>query len=260
MLDLAAAAWACAAVLGVAALFWLLSFARNDVGIVDSLWPLMFLLMVGVYQDLAPVPGPRVWLVLVLVAVWALRLSLHLTVRNYGQPEDRRYRAMRHNNEPHFGLKSLYLVFGLQAALAGFIAMPLLVASSAPAPLSWLDVVGVALWLIGMFFEVVGDFQLARFRAEPSNAGRVLDTGLWRFTRHPNYFGEFLVWWGYFTVALAAGGWWTLLSPLVMSALLLRVSGVTLLERDIGERRPGYASYARRTNAFLPGPPRVLPE
>lgn len=257
MLDTAAAGWAFVVVLTVAVSFWLVSIVRNDVSIVDSLWSLMFLLMLGVYETLAETSGPRPWLVLVLVTIWALRLSVYITHRNHGEPEDHRYREIRRNNEPHFRFKSLYIVFGMQAALAGFIALPLLVAASAVSPLGWLDFLGVALWLVGMFFEVLGDFQLARFRADMNNRGRVLDAGLWRFTRHPNYFGEFLVTWGYFLLALAAGGWWAVLSPLLMSLLLLKVSGVALLERSIGQRRPEYTDYIRRTNAFFPGPPRV---
>ena len=191
---------------------------------------------------------------MLLVAAWALRLSIFITVRNHGEPEDHRYRTIRKNNEPHFRFKSLYIVFGFQAVLAGFIAVPLLVAMSASSPLGWLDLLGVALWLIGMYFEVVGDFQLASFKANPANRGKVLDAGLWRYTRHPNYFGEFTLWWGYFLLAVAAGGWWTVLSPALMSLLLLKVSGVALLERDISNRRPDYVEYVRRTNSFLPGP------
>jgi steroid 5-alpha reductase family enzyme len=127
---------------------------------------------------------------------------------------------------------------------------------SGDAPLGWLDAAGVALWLGGMFFEVVGDNQLKEFRVDTGNEGKVLDTGLWRYTRHPNYFGECVLWWGFFLLAVAAGGWWTILSPLLMTVLLLRVSGVALLEKDIAERRPAYADYIRRTNAFLPGPAR----
>jgi steroid 5-alpha reductase family enzyme len=151
----------------------------------------------------------------------------------------------------------LYIVFGLQAVLAGVIAVPLLAAVSGTAALGLLDAIGACLWLIGMFFEVVGDHQLARFKADADNRGKVLDKGLWRFTRHPNYFGEFAIWWGYFFFALAAGGWWAIFSPVLMSFLLLRVSGVALLERSISERRPEYVDYVRRTNAFFPGPPRV---
>jgi steroid 5-alpha reductase family enzyme len=125
--------------------------------------------------------------------------------------------------------------------------------------LGWLDALGLSLWLLGMFFEVVGDAQLARFKADPDNRGKVLNSGLWRYTRHPNYFGEFTLWWGFFCFALAAGGWWTVASPLLMSFLLLKVSGVAMLEKDIGERRPAYADYIRNTNAFFPGPPRSSP-
>jgi steroid 5-alpha reductase family enzyme len=197
----------------------------------------------------------RGWLVLALTAVWALRLSLHITIRNHGASEDRRYQAIRRNNQPGFAWKSLYIVFGLQALLAWIIAMPLAAAMSSPGPLGWLDAIAAAAWLVGMVFEVVGDAQLARFRADPGNRGEVLDRGLWRWTRHPNYFGECLLWWGFFGFALAAGAWWTVFSPILMTFLLLRVSGVTLLEQDIGERRPAYADYIRRTSAFVPWPP-----
>jgi len=255
MLDVTTFGLAFAVVLAGAFVFWLVSLVRNDVSIVDSLWSLMFLLMLGVYQYVSDTTGPRQWLVLILVAVWALRLSVYITVRNHGQPEDARYQAIRRNNEPNFRFKSLYIVFALQAVLAAFIALPLLVAFTGATPLGWLDALGVALWLTGMFFEVFGDAQLARFRANGQNSGNVLDTGLWRYTRHPNYFGEFTLWWGYYCLAAAAGGWWTILSPLLMSFLLLRVSGVALLEKDIGQRRPQYADYIRRTNAFFPGRP-----
>ena len=257
MLDVSAAGWAFVAVFAAAVCVWMVSLVRNDVSIVDSLWSLMFLLMLGVYSVLADTFGPRLLLILVLVATWALRLSIFIAVRNHGEPEDSRYVEIRRNNEPHFRFKSLYIVFGLQAVLAGFISLPLLVAASAASALGWLDFAGVTLWLIGMYFEVIGDWQLARFKADPLNSGKVLDTGLWRYTRHPNYFGEFTIWWGYFAVALSAGGWWTVLSPLLMTFLLLKVSGVALLEKSIGERRPEYARYVRETNAFFPGPPQI---
>ena len=235
---------------------WLYSLRRDDVSGVDSLWSLMFLAVAATYFVAAAETGSRAVLVLVLAAAWSLRLSWYITRRGHGTEEDHRYQAIRANNEPGFRYKSLYIVYGLQGALAWFIAMPLVVAMSGGAPLGWLDLAGVTLWLGGMFFEVVGDRQLRQFRADPANAGKVLDTGLWRYTRHPNYFGECVLWWGFFLLALAAGGWWTVLSPLLMTVLLLRVSGVALLEKDIAERRPEYAEYVRRTNAFLPGPAR----
>jgi steroid 5-alpha reductase family enzyme len=163
---------------------------------------------------------------------------------------------MRRRNNPGFAWKSLYLVFGLQAILAWLIAMPLMAAVAGATPVGPLDYAGIALWALGMIFEAVGDWQLARFKADPANRGKVMDRGLWRYTRHPNYFGESCLWWGYYLLAVAAGGWWTLFSPVLMTFLLLRVSGVALLEKDIGERRPAYRDYMRRTNAFIPGPVR----
>jgi steroid 5-alpha reductase family enzyme len=216
----------------------------------------MFLLMLGDYMALADVGGPRAWAVLLMVAVWAIRLSAFITIRNHGQPEDHRYQTIRANNEPNFGFKSLYIVFGLQAVLAGVIAIPLLVGASGTASVGWLDYAGVALWTIGMYFEVVGDNQLKRFRDDENNRGKVLDTGLWALTRHPNYFGEFTLWWGYYCLALSAGGWWTIFAPLLMTVLLLKVSGVSLLESNIKERRPAYADYIKNTNAFFPGLPK----
>ena len=255
MLDWSAYGWSFTAILLVAIAFWVVSLIRNDVSIVDSLWSLMFLVMLGLYTSMGDEIGARAWLVLLMVAIWAIRLSSFISIRNHGEPEDHRYQTIRKNNEPNFRFKSLFIVFGLQAALAGFIALPLLVAASDTAPLGWLDFAGVALWLVGMFFEVVGDQQLKKFRTDPNNQGQVLETGLWKFTRHPNYFGEFTLWWGYFCFALAAGGWWTLASPLLMSVLLLKVSGVALLESSIKERRPAYARYIKSTNAFFPGTP-----
>jgi steroid 5-alpha reductase family enzyme len=248
---------ALALLIGTATLTWALSVLLRDVGIVDSMWSIFFLLAALVYAASDAPAGPRQVILVTLVAIWSLRLAVYLTWRNWGEPEDRRYVEIRRRNEPGFTFKSLYLVFWLQAILALLISMPLYAAITGPAALGVIDFLGIALWCIGLFFESVGDLQLARFKSDPGNAGRVLDTGLWRYTRHPNYFGDFCVWWGFFLLALSAGGWWTILSPVLMSVLLLRVSGVTLLEKDISERRPAYADYIARTNAFFPGPPRV---
>jgi steroid 5-alpha reductase family enzyme len=246
------------AVLAVfAALGWLLSLPLRNVSIVDSLWSLMFLLAAVTYAVGQAAPGPRAWLVIALVTVWSLRLAGYITWRNRGHGEDFRYQKIRANNEPGFAFQSLYIVFGLQAGLAWVISLPLLAAINSSAPLGWLDGAGAALWLVGMVFEAGGDWQLARFKADPASRGKVLDSGLWRYTRHPNYFGDFCVWWGLFLIALAGGGWWSLAGPLMMSFLLLKVSGVALLEKDIGERRPAYRDYVRRTNAFFPGSPRA---
>ena len=244
-----------AAVLSVAVVTWLVSVARRDVSIVDSLWSLMILFCLLAYVVLADESGPRTVLLIVLATVWAVRLSAHITIRNHGEPEDRRYQAIRQNNQPFFEWKSLYIVFLFQGFLAWVVCLPVVAAVAGQTPLGPLDLAGVALWSAGMFFEVVGDYQLMRFRNSDHTENEVLDTGLWRYTRHPNYFGEALVWWGFYLFALSAGAWWTILAPMLMTFLLVRVSGVAMLEKDIAGRRPAYRDYIRRTNAFLPGRP-----
>ena len=240
----------------VALIVWLLSIYKRDVSIVDSLWPLLFLLLGLSYATAAQPPTARTLLILGLLAVWALRLSLYITWRNWGHEEDRRYQAIRARNEPHFALKSVYLIFVLQALMAWVISLPVHGAVMSGRDLGVLDVLGTALWLLGFIFEAGGDWQLARFKANPANRGAVMDRGFWRLTRHPNYFGDFCVWWGVYLIAASGGAWWSFIGPVLMSVLLMRVSGVTLLEKDMSERRPQYADYVRRTNAFFPGPPK----
>lgn len=237
---------------------WLVSLRRRDVSIVDSTWPWLILAPAVVTVLLWPEPGPRSIVALALGGLWALRLSAHITWRHRGQPEDHRYQAIRRRNQPHFEWKSLYLVFGLQAVLAWIVALPLMASVTRPAPWQLLDVAGIALFLFGFAFEAIADTQLELFKADPANRGKVMDRGLWRYSRHPNYFGEFCLWWGLWLLAAAAGAWWTVLSPLLISVLLLKVSGVTLLEGDIAERRPGYNEYMRRTSAFVPRRPQPL--
>jgi steroid 5-alpha reductase family enzyme len=237
---------------------WALSLGKRNVAIVDSLWSLMFVLAASVYalSDASHI-GPRGVLLLSLLTLWALRLSIYITWRNWGLGEDRRYQAIRARNAPHFACKSFYLVFALQAVLAWLISLPLLGSLLSAAPLGIGDFAGAALWLMGMIFEAGGDWQLARFKAHPLNQGRIMDQGLWRFTRHPNYFGDFCVWWGFYLMAVSAGAWWSVTGPVLMSALLLRVSGVPILEKDMAARRPQYVDYIRRTNAFFPGMPKT---
>lgn len=243
-------------ILGVGIMSWLFSIVKKDVSFVDSLWSLFFLIAAAVFAYGAQPLSVRGQLVLVLVAVWALRLSIYITARNWGEREDYRYQTIRANNEPGFAFKSLYIVFGLQGLLAWLVALPLLPAIASDNGLNAIDVAAAILWLVGFVFEAGGDYQLSRFKANEENKGRVLDTGLWRFTRHPNYFGDFCIWWSFYLFAISAGGWWSIVSPIVMSLLLLKVSGVAMLERTIGKRRPEYAEYVQRTNAFFPGPRR----
>lgn len=243
---------------GLCAMFllWLLSLRLRNASIVDIWWGPGFAALACLAYALAE-RGHL--LVTVLTSVWGLRLGAYLFWRNAGHGEDPRYQAMRRHHGERFPWVSLGTVFALQGVLQWFVALPVLVAQArgAPGELGELARVGTLFFCVGFAFETVGDWQLARFKADPANRGAVMDRGLWRYTRHPNYFGDFCVWWGLFFVCLeSSGAVYTLASPLLMSFLLLRVSGVPMLERSIAKRRPGYAEYQRRTNAFFPSPPR----
>jgi len=231
---------------------WSLSLKDNNVTVVDSLWAMFFLIATAVTFSLQTAPSQRAYLVLCLVAIWACRLSIYLHLRNHHKPEDLRYQAIRARNQPNFRYKSIYLVFLLQAFLAWFISLPLNLASQSSNALNLFDGLGIAFWVVGMGFQVAGDTQLSRFKSRPANKGKVLNTGVWRYTRHPNYFGESCIWMGYGLIAVAAGAWWAMISPLFMIYLLVKVTGVKLLEADIAGRRPGYSLYVKQTNAFLP--------
>ena len=238
---------------------WAASLALRDASIVDVFWGTGFVFVAWIAYALADGSRDRTLLLALLVSAWGLRLTAHLAHRNLGKGEDYRYAEMRRRHGDRWPLRSLFIVFWLQGALIWVVSLPVQVAMTDPTPagLGVLDWVGVAIWAVGLTFEAVGDWQLARFKAEPANSGRVMDRGLWRYTRHPNYFGDFCVWWGIWLVALAAGGtWWTVVGPAVMSVLLIRVSGVAMLERSLSRRRAGYADYVARTSAFFPRPPR----
>jgi steroid 5-alpha reductase family enzyme len=191
------------------------------------------------------------------VNLWAVRLAAHIFARHDG--EDHRYAAMRQKFGARWWWWSLVQVFLLQAILMWFIAAPLVaVMLSSRAPMGVLDYLGVGIAAAGFLFEALADVQLARFRLDPRNKGKVMDRGLWRWSRHPNYFGESVMWWGFFLLGFsAAGAWWLILSPLVVTLLLLQVSGVTLMEDKIEDRRPAYADYKRRVSAFVPWPPKL---
>jgi steroid 5-alpha reductase family enzyme len=248
-----------AVILTMMTLVWLLSVVKRDVSIVDIFWGLGFVVLNWFYRVLEPEITSRHTLLLALVTIWGFRLALYLLWRNWGHDEDPRYQAMRQYRGNNFWWMSLFTIFFLQGVLIWIIATPLFVVqlSAGPPLWTWTDVLGLLFWGIGFFFETVGDLQLARFKADPANRGRVMRTGLWAYTRHPNYFGDAMVWWGYFLLALAVpGSLWTILGPVLMTVLLLKVSGVALLEQTITERRPEYRDYIKHTNAFLPWFPR----
>lgn len=241
-------------------LVWVLSVKLRDASIADVCWGSGVVLQVWLYRLLSPTLTPRSWLVAILITLWGARLSLHIFRRNRGKGEDPRYRAMRAAQGSAFWWRSLLTVFWLQGAILWFVALPVLVAVHAarPAALTTVDGLGVVLFAVGFGFEVVGDYQLERFRSQPSNRGKVLDGGLWRYTRHPNYFGDATLWWGLYAIAAATtGGWLTVLSPALMTFLLMRVSGVTLLENGLRASKPGYDAYIARTPAFFPWFPRA---
>ena len=245
-------------ILGCMVILWLISLQLKNSSIVDIFWGTGFVITNWIYFALTP-DGflLRKWLIGVLVTIWGLRLSLHILRRNWGKVEDFRYQVWRKEAGTRWWWLSFFRVFLLQGILMWIISTPMLAAQGGvkPAHLILFDFLGVIVWGIGFFFEAVGDLQLARFKANPANKGKVMDHGVWRYTRHPNYFGDSAQWWGYYLIAVFAGGWWTFFSPILMTLFLLRVSGVALLEKTL-DTRPGYKEYIEKTSAFLPWSPR----
>jgi steroid 5-alpha reductase family enzyme len=245
-------------ILAAVTLLWLVSLLLNDASIIDIFWGFGFVLSGWLYHFLSEgYPGRKI-LVMVLVTLWGLRLVTHIGRRNIGKGEDFRYLKWRQENGDSWWWRSFFKVFLVQGFLMWIISVPLLAAQFTPSPacLTWLDWLGTGVWLVGFYFEVVGDWQLTCFKADPGNKGKLLDYGVWRYTRHPNYFGDGAQWLGFYLIAAAAGGWWTVFSPVLMNFLLRYVSGVTMLERTMMEKKPGYREYAARTSAYIPWFPR----
>ena len=236
---------------------WVVSLVLRDASVVDPVWPLAFIAVAITALIAGDGDEGRRILIACVVAIWGVRLSVHLLVRNAGKGEDFRYAAMRAKRGRRFWLTSLVTVFLLQGLLVWVVSLPVQLSAIPDRPLGWLAIVGAIVWVLGLAFEAIGDAQLTRFQANPASRGQVLNTGLWRYTRHPNYFGDFLVWWGIFLIAAESGaGAWGFAGPLLMTLLLVKVSGAGLLEKDIAVRRPGYADYVRRTSGFIPRPPK----
>jgi steroid 5-alpha reductase family enzyme len=236
---------------------WVVSLLRRDASVIDVFWGPGFALAVAGYLSVLPQPGLRGVLLAGAVVLWAVRLGLHLGWRwlKKGE-EDYRYAAMRASSPGTFPLRSLVTVFAFQGGLIWLFSgpmVPALAEPGSPSPVGWL---GILVFVTGFLWEAIADLQLARFRADPGNRGRVLETGLWRYSRHPNYFGEALLWWGLGIVMFDAGAWAGLLTAAAINILVLRISGVPLLEPHLASSRPGYAEYAARTSRFIPMPPR----
>lgn len=246
-------------ILTLMTLLWLVSVAIKNASIVDPFWGLGFVIISVVYFIKGGGFETRKIILLTLVAIWGLRLSAWLAWRNFGKGEDFRYKQFRKNyGKKRYWWISFFQVFMLQGILMWLVSAPLLGTQyyGASETLNILDFAGILLYIIGFVFEAVGDIQLARFKADPSNKGRVLDKGLWRYTRHPNYFGDSAIWWGYGLICLAAGSYLPVLGSLLMTLLIIRVSGVAMIEKTLRREKPGYEEYIRKTSAFIPWFPR----
>jgi steroid 5-alpha reductase family enzyme len=253
-----------AILLGVVLILWVVSLQIKDVSFIDSVWGGAMALLALVSWLRVAEPGALATLIAAMTIVWGVRLAVHLLRRWRREGEDPRYARMlrKPREQGRFAVAALTRVFLGQAVLLFVVSSPAqvgILAAASEQPISGLALVGLALWLVGVFFEWVGDCQLARFRADPASKGQVMDTGLWRYTRHPNYFGDACAWWGIWLAAASAGWWvapWTLPGPLFLTFTLTWWSGKPLLEAGLAKRRPGYADYVRRTSGFFPLPPR----
>lgn len=242
-------------ILGMMFFLWIISIIIKNVSIVDLFWGFGFVLANIFFFISTEGTGPRKLMVLILVTVWGLRLSGYLSWRNIGKGEDFRYRHFRSRyGEDRYWWVSFFQTFLLQGLLMWLISAPLLGAnfSGTGKNLGILDFAGISLWVTGFIFETFGDCQLARFKTVPSNNGKVLSTGLWRYTRHPNYFGDSAVWWGYGLISISAGSLFPALGSILMTALIIKVSGITLLEKTLADKKPGYRKYIETTSAFFP--------
>jgi len=263
MMTMTAALFTLGVTVAAFAACWLLSLATKNAGLVDIYWgPGFFVIALAAAYAAQAFDEPRGWLILAMTGLWGLRLGLHLGIRNLGHlgTEDARYAAMREKRPGSFWLWSLFMIFLLQAVIMWLVSAPIQIAlfqGAEIAPFTLFDGLGLAVFAVGLVFETVGDWQLAAFKAKPENTGKVMNRGLWAWTRHPNYFGDFLVWWGFALVALSVPyGWIGIFGAALMSFFLLRVSGVPLMEKGLAERKPDYADYVARTSPFFPWPPK----
>ena len=239
-------------------LVWLISLKMQDASIVDIAWGSGFVVVAWVSFWLSDGNLTRSLLLTVLTTIWGLRLAFYLAKRNLGHGEDFRYQSMRRKHGKKFAIVSLYSVFAVQGLLMWIVSLPVQLGQVRETPnFGVIGVVGVLVWGVGMFFEAVGDAQLAKFKRDPANKGLVMNRGLWRYTRHPNYFGDSCVWAGLGLIAAETKlGIFGLVGPVVMTILLVKVSGAALLDRAMLKRKPGYETYVASTSGFIPRPPR----
>jgi steroid 5-alpha reductase family enzyme len=241
------------AILVYVSLVWLISLAKKDAGIMDIFWGPGFILAAYTYLMVNPETTLQVSLLFGLILLWGVRLALHIGLRNAGMPEDARYANWRQQFGTRWWWYSYLRVFILQGAVMWIVSLPLLTGLQDQSDLHVVDYVGLLLFLAGFLFEAIGDWQLRQFKKDSKNRGKVMNTGLWGLTRHPNYFGEAVLWWGLTLIAIEISTLWILISPLIMTWLLIKVSGVKMLDELLIKTKPGYAEYIRTTNAFIPG-------
>ena len=248
-------------VFGAVILLWLTSILIRDVSIIDRSFAVLLTAVTTVAFFLSEGVEIRKQLILLLVGVWAFRITFYLVRRHWGQGEDPRYTKLRSwvDNERAFVWLSLRKVFLLQGVVIWLVSLPIQIAQVylAPTALGWPAFAGIALWIAGMFFEVVGDSQLTRFRADPANKGQVMQTGLWKYSRHPNYFGELCIWWGLFLIACDNPvGLLTVIGPIVYTYLIINVTGQRTLDKKLAREKPAYQVYIESTSGLIPMPPR----
>lgn len=251
--------WAFAGVIILMTLLWIVSIPLKNVSIVDPFWGIGFIVATSVYFFFEGEMLSRNILVYVLVSIWGLRLSIYLLIRNYGKGEDFRYQEFRRQYGPNrYWWFSLFQVFLLQGALIMFVSLPILGVRTHTITneLNAIDYFAVLVWIVGFLFESIGDYQLARFKKDATNKGKVLNTGLWRYTRHPNYFGDAAVWWSFGLFSLSSGAYWHIVGSILMTYLIIKISGVSLLETSLNKAKPKYKEYIAKTNAFLPWLPK----
>ena len=242
-------------ILVLVTLLWIWSVIIKNVSIVDIFWGFGFVVVNTFYVFMSGDLNARKILILTLVGFWGLRLAIYLAWRNIGKGEDFRYKEFRRNYGPkRYWWFSYFQTFLLQGVLIMIVSLPLLGinSSASSGDLNLLDYFGIIVWLIGFTFEAGGDFQLARFKRDFANKGKVLNTGFWKYTRHPNYFGDAAVWWAYAIFSIAAGSYWQLIGAIVMTLLIIKISGVALLEKTLNNTKPQYREYIQKTSSFFP--------
>lgn len=236
-------------------LLWIWSVFIKNVSIVDIFWGVGFVVVNTFYVFMSGELNARKIVILTLVCIWGFRLAIYLAIRNIGKGEDFRYQEFRQNYGPkRYWWFSYFQTFLLQGILIMIISLPLLGINynNSNGNLQILDYLGIIIWIIGFTFETVGDFQLSNFKRDSKNKGKILHTGLWKYTRHPNYFGDSAVWWAYGIFSIAAGSYWQAIGAVIMTLLILKISGVSLLEKTLKDTKPQYKEYIQKTSSFIP--------